>query len=218
MVKLKTEKYKGIILKCEKLKNGVVICYDGSTPYNSKFVGKDITKDDVMNIIKDQIDFELSNKRIKLIKKENENHYEITSDNTIYVRFNKTKTYDINIDELISERNKIIKKFRSKKIKVKTKYNDELIKKLKDKFKKDIKERKKIEIEVIKGYNKIYENGLYIPTSDNKELEKLEQLSSKLQKFLYRSEPISIINEIKSRIDDINNNPFKNTNLINIEL
>lgn len=56
MVKLKTEKYKGITINCYKNSNGQVVCFEGKTLKTSKFIGVGILKVYALNNIKKQID------------------------------------------------------------------------------------------------------------------------------------------------------------------
>lgn len=192
---------------CVRKENKILIC----DKFKTKKEGLEKAKDWVDNNSK-------SKKGIKLEKENTERYYKLSSPSTIYVRFNKTYTYDIDIDELIKKRNQTIKKLKSLGIKVKRKHNDDILLLKKVKFKEDIRERKKIEKEVILKFDKIYEEGLYIPTSDNKKLNEAIELSWKLDHFLYRSEPISLIREINSNINQIynNENSYKNYEMMEI--
>jgi len=56
MVKLKTEKYKGITINCVKDENGQVVCFVGNNPRQSQFVGIGMWKGSALDDIKNQID------------------------------------------------------------------------------------------------------------------------------------------------------------------
>jgi len=143
--------------------------------------------------------------RIKLTKKENDNHYSIIGDYTIYAQFKKANAFYVDIPELIRKRKLIIKTLRNNGVKVSTKHNDEIINRESQRFYDDLNTYKIIETEVISRFNKIYSKGIYPPTVDNIELNNATELGWKLEKLNYRNTPISHFNELKFNVEDIQN-------------
>ena len=198
-MRLKSEKYGGKIIDFYKEPRGTVLAV-----YKGKPIVRGRTKEKTFELVKRKI---IGGKeKIKLHREETDTHYKISSDNTIYVGFNKAKRYNINVDDLIRRRNIIIKRLRSAGVKVKQKDNTDLINRNKYLFRQDIAKYMRIEKEVIKRFNKIYKDGLHVPTSDNEELNVAIKLSYQLNSLNYRSSPISKINEVKNRVGEINRN------------
>ena len=111
---------------------------------------------------------------------------------------------------LVKKRKDLIKTLRNNGVKVSHKRNDDLIITLITPFKHDIQDHINIEREVIEKFDKIYKKGLYPPTIDNKELDEATKLMWKLNPLKYRDQPISIINEIYSDVEDLSRNMDKN--------
>jgi DNA topoisomerase VI subunit B len=141
--------------------------------------------------------------KINLIKKENEVHYKLSSEYTIYAQFHKVNSLSINLKQLNTKRKQLKKLLREKKVKVSTKTNDEIFKIYSEDFYTKLSEYKTISEELIKRFNSIYEKGLSAPTSDNIELIDAEHLYYKLQKLTSRNSALSVFQEINTQINDI---------------
>jgi len=147
-----------------------------------------------------------NNNKIILTRKNSNTHYSLVSDNTIYASFKKVESFKINIAELKTRRNMLIKELRANGVKVNQKRNTDLLESYEDKYYKELNDYRELEKIVQRKFDKIYEKGLYSPTVDNKELNDAIEDSWELTNAHNRNRPISIISEIKITVDEIESN------------
>lgn len=156
--------------------------------------------------------------KIDLIKEDKPNHYKLYSDCTIYADFHKATYFELDLNAIKEERKQLKKELRLKGVKVKTKTNDEIFKRLFNDFYIKLGEYKAISEDLINKFNAIYENGLYAPTSDNEALNEAERISFKLQELNYRSSSLSIFKEIKTQVDNLKLDLKRGTTFIEVSL
>jgi glutamine synthetase type III len=215
MKKLKSETYRGHDIDFKIMWNALTQKYDKSVQisnhdgYMTGFY-TDSTKEQALEnakiIIDEKEDYMKKDNRINLVRKNSDNHYSLQSDSTVYVSFKKAKSLMINISELKTRRNMLIKELRANGVKVNQKNNTDLLRLYEDKYYEELDNYRELEIKVQRKFDKIYEDGLYSPTIDNKELNEAIELSWELTNALNRNRPISIINEIKIKVDEIESN------------
>ena len=156
------------------------------------------------------------NNKIELILKNTNNFLILESDNTQYFNINKLMNH-FDLDNLIKKRNNLIKTLRKLKIRVRQKRNNDFLKSIKPTYKQLVKEHIKQAEKVTQLVLKIYQDGLYAPTSDNIDLQKAEEENYKLKPFFYRDAFYSRVNAIKITIDEITEELNRN-NLNNVEM
>jgi len=140
--------------------------------------------------------------KIELTLKNTNNFLTLESKNTRYFNIKKLSSH-IDLNDLIKKRNNTIKALRKLNIKVSQKRNTDFLKEIKPNYEQLIEEQIQQTQKVTKLVLKIYQNGLYIPTCDNIELQNAEKENYKLNPFFYRNAFYSRVEEITSRVEGI---------------
>ena len=156
--------------------------------------------------------------QIKFEKVEiNDNEITVTSPSTVW--FNVAFKNEINVFELVKRYNELVKKAKSRNIKVSQKY----------KTKQSIIDNSEAYMNEFNKYSKLYkelknlvaikiEKGINIPASDDKELDDLYEIRNKMISMFHGSRPLSVMGYIEHTISQFEQSIIRNESLHKIYL